>query len=147
MAESTEAVESVPIPMEPAFDAIREHRHLFRTHLNGTVTVSFYNRGKLYYCRLVNISAEGTRIEFKWEYGTDAPILNVGRIIECYLVTNRGNSKFRGMVRWVRSNGNRLYWGIQFTELSNDPVDPLMVLIEHTVIDGNALPEDGIGED
>ncbi len=129
IAESAEAVESVPLFPEPAFETIREQRHLFRTHLNSTVMVSFYNRGRLYHCRLVNISADGTRIEFKWEYGAEVPRLEVGRIMECYLVTNHGSSKFRGMVRWVRSNGKRLYLGILFTELSNDPDDPIMKLI------------------
>jgi hypothetical protein len=146
VAESTEAVESVQLPSEPAFETIREHRHLFRTHLNSTVMVSFYNRGKLYHCRLVNISADGTRIEFKWEYGTEVPSLDVGRIMECYLVTSRGNSKFRGMVRWLRSNGNRLYMGIRFTELSNDPGDPIMELIANAGEYTDDLRYDGMGD-
>ena len=128
-----------PYPFDET-DMISEHRRVPRAHLNVTVDVSFYNRGKLFRSRIVNLSEEGTRLEFNWEYGNAVPVLSVGRVMECYVLTPRGSTKFRGMIRWMRLNGKHLYWGMHYTERSDSDNDPLTLLIEEVLHDRTDVP-------
>ena len=106
-----------------------EERAEIRNMLNGIVNIAFYNSGRLYRGKMINLSPNGATMTLFMEPHETIPDLTEGRSMEYYVLSSNGRTKCRGVVKWSRKNGSSLFWGIEFIELSPDEDDPLHLLI------------------
>jgi hypothetical protein len=108
----------------------KERRTGGRSFVNDPEPFAFYHHSRLYYGRLIDISARGAGLMLDSAVEDEMPSLYKGRNMECYLIGVGSPSKFRGIVEWVQPLCEQLFWGITFIELSPSLYDPLRVLIK-----------------
>lgn len=99
-----------------------------RKDLTTFCSVLFQYEGKPYRAILQNISSHGAG--FRLEVSAEEPELRVGDEVEFEVSTPYGQTTCDGRIVWTSKVGAFYIWGVEFTRISDNPEDPIRLLIE-----------------
>ncbi|MBD3343768.1 MAG: hypothetical protein GF401_01745 [Chitinivibrionales bacterium] len=86
------------------------------------------HHGKVHNAFLAELS--GTGAKFVAPEAAGRLLLRKGEEITVDIWTQHGVTSCKGIVRWTETDGCEYRWGIEFTELSRNPNDPLRVILQ-----------------